>query len=125
MSKIAFTILLNRGDSALSPHFGMAKWVLIRDENGAITFEQNSGLNGRAVVNIMTKHGCTDAIFAEIGPGAFGHLEQAGIRGWIGPTDLRVPQLVESFLRGELPRADAPTEKSGVHGCAEHRHRTW
>lgn len=109
MSIVAFTTLLNREDSALSPHFGMAKWVLIRDDDhGRITFEQNTALNGRAVVDIMVRHGCSDAVFNHIGPGAFRHLEQAGIRGWIGPADLAVPQLLERLSHGELVQARTP-----------------
>jgi predicted Fe-Mo cluster-binding NifX family protein len=109
MSKVAFTTLLNREDSALSPHFGMAKWILVRDDdNGQIAFQQNTALNGRAVVDIMVRHGCTDAVFTHIGPGAFGHLQQAGIRGWIGPPGTPVAQLLERLGHGELVRARAP-----------------
>lgn len=112
MSKVAFTTLLNREDSALSPHFGIAKWILIRDDdNGQITFEQNTALNGRAVIDIMVRNGCTDAVFTQIGPGAFAHLEQAGIRGWIGPADTPVPQLLERLSCGELAKAQAPEPK--------------
>ncbi|HLI62347.1 MAG TPA: NifB/NifX family molybdenum-iron cluster-binding protein [Terriglobales bacterium] len=106
MSKVAFTTLLKREDSALSPHFGKAKWILIRDgESGEISFEQNTALNGHAVVDLMTRHGCTDAVFTNIGPGALRHLEQAGIRGWIGPAGVPLPQVLERFERGELKRA--------------------
>ena len=113
MSKVAFTTLLNRADSALSPHFGMAKWILVRDDdNGQITFEQNTVLNGRAVVEILVRHGCTDAVFTQIGEGAFHHLEQAGIRGWIGPAGTPVPQLLELLSRGELTRAQASEPKA-------------
>ncbi len=109
MSRVAFATLLNREDSSLSPHFGMAKWILIyNDGNSRTTFEQNTALNGRAVVEIMVKHGCTDAVFTQIGPGAYRHLEQAGIRGWIGPAGTPVPQLLERLRRSELARADAP-----------------
>jgi len=109
MSKVAFTTLVDREDSVLSPHFGMAKWILIRnDDDGQITFEQNTALNGRAVVDMMVRHGCTDAIFTQIGPGALAHLEHAGIRGWIGPADTPVPQLLERLSCGELARAQAP-----------------
>lgn len=109
MSKVAFTTLLNREDSALSPHFGMAKWILVRDDDtGQVTFEQNTALNGRAVVDIMVRDGCTDAVFTHIGPGAFSHLEQVGIRGWIGPADTPVSQLLERLSSGELARARAP-----------------
>lgn len=114
MSRIAFTTLLNREDSALSPHFGMAKWILIRDnDSGQTTFQQNTALKGRAVVDIMARHGCTDAIFTQIGAGAFRHLEQAGIRGWIGPADTPVPQLLERLGRGELARAQTPESGMG------------
>ncbi len=118
MSKAAFITLLNREDSALSPHFGKGKWVLIRDESGRSIFEQNTVLNGRAVVDIMRKHGCTDAVFTEIGPGAFMHLEQAGIRGWIGPARTPVPQLAALLDRGELIRARAPEPGSMSSHCA-------
>jgi predicted Fe-Mo cluster-binding NifX family protein len=131
MNTVAFTTLLNREDSALSPHFGKAKWILIRDNSGKITFEQNKALNGRAVVEIMAKHSCTDAVFTHIGPGAFLHLEEAGIRGWIGPAATPVPQLIECFSRGELQRVQAPEPAAnttdqgtpGEHGCGQQRHR--
>ena len=112
MSKIAFTALLNRPDSVLSPHFGKAKWILIRDEGGQTTFEQNTVLNGRAVVDIMARHGCTDAVFTQIGDGAFVHLDRAGIRGWIGPANIPVPQLVERLERGQLERVQPPGSMS-------------
>lgn len=106
MSKVGFTTLLKREDSALSPHFGKAKWIAVRNgESGDMTFEQNIALNGRAVVDIMARHGCTDAVFTNIGPGALQHLEQAGIRGWIGPAGVPLPQLLERLGRGELKRA--------------------
>lgn len=106
MSKVAFTTLLKREDSALSPHFGKAKWIMVRDgESGEITFAQNTALNGRAVVDLMARYGCTDAVFTNIGPGALRHLEQSGIRGWIGPAGVPLPQVLERLTRGELKRA--------------------
>ena len=46
MSKVGFTSLLDRDDWVLSPHFGKAKWVMIRDDDtGKLTFEQNTGLS--------------------------------------------------------------------------------
>lgn len=105
----------------------MAKWILIRDDdNGQITFEQNTALNGRAVVAIMVRHGCTDAVFTQIGPGAFGHLQQAGIRAWTGPADIPVPRLLERLSRGELARAQAPeaTRTGATAGRQGAVHRT-
>jgi predicted Fe-Mo cluster-binding NifX family protein len=112
MSKIAFTTLLQRDNSALSPHFGKAKWVLIFDrETGHYAFEQNTGLNGRAVVEIMARHGCSDAVFTQIGSGALQHLHAAGIRGWIGPAYLPVPELLKRLDCGELVQVEmAPLE---------------
>lgn len=123
MSTIAFTTLLNREDSALSPHFGKAKWILIRDSTGKISFEQNTALNGRAVVDFMVRHGCTDAVFTQIGPGALSHLQNAGIRGWIGTASTPVPELVERLGRGELApaagfaRNATPQHAPGEHNC--------
>ena len=114
MSKVGFITLLNREDSVLSPHFGIAKWVLVRDDDtGEITFEQNTGLTGRAVVDILARHGCTDAVFTEIGPGAFGHLQAAGIRAWLAPADVPVPELIQRLSSGGLTRAIEPTQSSG------------
>jgi predicted Fe-Mo cluster-binding NifX family protein len=113
MSKIGFTTLLNREDSVLSPHFGLAKWVMIRDnDTGDVTFEQNTALYGRAIVDILHQHGCADVVFAEIGPGAFRNLQEAGIRGWLAPMNVPVPQLLERFSRGELTPAEGPTPGS-------------
>ncbi|HVP51911.1 MAG TPA: NifB/NifX family molybdenum-iron cluster-binding protein [Terriglobales bacterium] len=110
MSKMGFTTLLNRVDSVLSPHFGKAKWVMIRDdETGKVTFEQNTDPSGRAVVNILRSHGCTEAVFTEIGPGAFRHLQEAGIRGWIAPANVPVTELLERLTRRELFAAMKPT----------------
>ena len=112
MKKVAFTTLLKRDDSALSPQFGMAKWIMIRDnEVGQVTFEQNTALNGRAVVDIMVKHGCTDAVFTQIGAGALRHLQQAGIRGWTGEAGVPVSQLLERLGRGEL----SPAQTHSAH----------
>ena len=95
MSKVGFTTLLDRDDSVLSPHFGEAKWVMIRDDDtGKVTFEHNTGLSGRAVVTILQRHGCTEAVFTEIGPGAFRHLHEAGIRGWLAPANMPVRELL-------------------------------
>ncbi|MBZ5627622.1 MAG: NifB/NifX family molybdenum-iron cluster-binding protein [Acidobacteriia bacterium] len=120
MSKVGFTTLLNREDSVLSPHFGMAKWVMIRDDDaGETRFEQNTGLSGRAVVDILARAGCSDAVFTEIGHGAFRHLQEAGIRAWLAPANLPVPQLLERLSRGELSPAKGPTQTSSGTGRSE------
>ncbi len=121
MSKTAFMTLLNRGNSALSPHFGKAKWIGILDDGGDIEFEQNTALNGRAVVEIIARHGCKDAVFTEIGPGAYMHLAQAGIRGWIGPAGVPVTEIAGRLRRGEL--SPAQPESCGNHeGGSAHAH---
>lgn len=116
MSKLAFTTLLNRNDSILSPHFGKAKWIMIRDDAGTVGFEQNTDLNGRAVVDILRHAGCTDVISAEIGEGAFRNLQQTGIRSWLAPADVPVPQLVEMFAKGQLSPS-TPTAHDSGGGC--------
>lgn len=120
MSKIAFMTLLNREDSTLSPHFGKAKWMMIVDqENGVPTFFQNTGLNGRAVVEVLAANGCADVVFSGIGEGALRHLQAANIRGWIAGGEIPVPVLLERYRRGELLRAHASTEGQEGHGCGQ------
>ncbi|MFP5235289.1 MAG: NifB/NifX family molybdenum-iron cluster-binding protein [Acidobacteriota bacterium] len=130
MSKIAFTALLNRPDTVLSPHFGKAKWIMIRDDAGNAAFEQNTGLNGRAVVDILRRAECTDVISTEMGEGAARQLQQAGIRAWAGPADVAVPTLAQMFARGELvPLSAKPHEHagccqgSGAHAGGGHGHK--
>jgi len=116
MSKVACTVLLNRETSPLSPHFGKAKWVMIVDpQTGASEFEQNDGLNGRAVVDILVRHQCSDVIFAEIGPGALLHLQQAGIKAWFGPQGVPAPELMQKMKAGVLSAATAPSPGHGRH----------
>lgn len=121
MSKVGFTTLLNRDDSVLSPHFGMAKWVMIHDSNsGETSFEQNTDLNGRAVVDILARAGCSDTVFKQIGLGALRKLQRAGIRGWLAPESVPVPQLLERLSRGELSPAEGhahDAERTGRTGC--------
>jgi predicted Fe-Mo cluster-binding NifX family protein len=116
MSKVGFLTLLPKEDSALSPHFGKAKWVLVRDGGTSkITVEQNTALSGHAVVDILQRHACTDVVFTEIGPGAFRHLQEAGIRGWLAPANLPIPQLIERFDRGQLSRVTHHTHSPDVY----------
>lgn len=117
MRRIALAVLLNRPNSVLSPHFGKAKWIMIREEDGRASFEQNTSLNGRAVVDLMVGKGCTDAVFTHIGSGAFAHLEKSGIKGWIGPANVAVPEVLEALSRGELERA-RPSEEEHPSGAA-------
>jgi predicted Fe-Mo cluster-binding NifX family protein len=113
MSKIGFTTLLNREDSALSAHFGLAKWVMIRDtKTGVVIFEQNKVPYGRAIVDILQRHGCTDVVFGQIGHGAFRHLQEAGIRGWSATANVPISKLIDQFDRGELMPATGPTRGS-------------
>lgn len=121
MSKIALMTLFKREDSTLSPHFGKAKWVMIVDlEGGVPTFVQNTGLNGRAVAEILAAHGCTDVVFSGIGAGALRHLQAANIRGWIASGDVPVTDLIERLRQGELQRAQAPSGGQAEHDCGKH-----
>jgi len=113
MSKIGFTTLRNTDDTTLSPHFGLAKWVMIRDnDTGETSFERNTGLYGRAVVDMMARAGCGDAVFTEIGAGALRHLREAGIRGWLAPANVPVAELLDRLGSGELTAAWEATHAS-------------
>ena len=121
MSKIALMTLLNREDSTLSPHFGKAKWIMIRDtEHGPSHFVQNHGLNGKTVVEELLREGCTDVICSEIGQGAVENLKRAQIHGWLASADIPAPRLVEMLAAGSLQPVSA-TKQHG-EGCGQHEH---
>lgn len=110
MSRIAFLTCQHRPGSRLSPHFGTARWVMILDSaTQSTTFVRNTGLNGRAVLDILTRKHCEDVVFSEIGPGAFHKLKAAKIGGWRADGTKGVPALIEQFFRGELRLARKPT----------------
>ena len=121
MSKIALMTLLNREDSSLSPHFGKAKWILVRDtEQGSAKFIQNHGLNGRTVVEALLREGCTDVICSEIGQGAVENLKRAQIHGWLAPAGISAPRLIEMLAAGSLPPVSATKQRG--EGCGQHSH---
>ena len=125
MSKIALMTLLNREDSSLSPHFGKAKWILVRDtEQGSAKFIQNHGLNGRTVVEALLREGCTDVICSEIGQGAVENLRRAQIHGWLAPAGIPVPRLFSEKLhpiqcKNLAAPENAPTMVHKIFHCAE------
>ncbi len=118
MSKIALMTLLNRDDSNLSPHFGKAKWMMIRDtEQGSSKFIQNHGLNGKTVVEALLREGCTDVICSEIGEGAVENLKRAQIHGWLAPANIPAPRLVEMLAAGSLQPVSATKQHGEGCGC--------
>ena len=120
MSKIALMTLLNRANSALSMHFGKAKWILVHDtEEGTSYFVQNEGLNGKSVVNSLLREGCSDVVCTEIGEGAVENLKRANIRGWLAPADTTAPRALEMFTAGSLQ----PVHATKDHGEAGQQQR--
>ena len=108
MSKVGLMTASEREDSLLSGHFGKTPWVMIRSDDSSVpTVELNEPLRGHAVIEILQRHGCTDAVFTQIGAGALRHLQEAGIRGWIAPPDTPVAEVLQRFRSGDLPPATA------------------
>jgi predicted Fe-Mo cluster-binding NifX family protein len=95
--------------------------MICQDDSGEVAFEQNTGHSGRSVVEILQRHGCTDAVFTEIGPGALRHLQEAGIRGWFAPADAPVSQLLSRLRGAQLTAAEHATEGSGCAGRSERK----
>ena len=126
MSKIGLTVVKSEAESPLSPHFGMAGWVLIYDtETQQKIFERNRLLYGRGVVEILQRHRCTDAIFSSIGRGALEGLEAGGIRGWYGPEGVAAPELIKQLQEGKLTRAEEASSTGTEHrGGARARHKS-
>jgi predicted Fe-Mo cluster-binding NifX family protein len=107
MSKVGMTLLRPDWQSPLSPHFGLATWLLIYDtETDQKNFERNRLLMGKGVVDVFAQHRCTDAVFSNIGPGALEILRAAGIRAWYGPADVPASELIDRLERGEVEPAN-------------------
>ncbi|QQR91352.1 MAG: NifB/NifX family molybdenum-iron cluster-binding protein [Myxococcales bacterium] len=103
MPKIGIPVVKKEDKPRISEHFGKAKWVVLYDtELGSKAFFRNSGLNGKAVVEIMKTNQCTDAIFASIGQGATNHLHNAEIHGWYSDAIEDVESLIEKLSCNEL-----------------------
>jgi predicted Fe-Mo cluster-binding NifX family protein len=108
----------DRADGQMSSHFGKAEWILVADgENQAFAFVKNDALNGKGAVEIAIRQDFTDLIFTEIGNGAFGHLQAAGIRGWVAPAHLTGEQALLMLQRSELQPANASTKQGGSQAC--------
>ena len=120
MSKIAAMTLLDREDSSLSPHFGKAKWIMIRDpQQSCWHFLLNQALNGKGVVEELLRQGCTDVICSEIGAGAVENLKRAQIHGWLAPASVPASQLFQMLAEGLLQPASA-TKQHGEGGDCCH-----
>ena len=120
MNKIGLVLSLDKLDAPLSNHFGMAKWLLIYEDDQELKFVRNTELYGRGMVDVLVRSGCTDAIFATIGAGALKGLIKAHIRPWYGPPDVPVREVIERFKRGELKDATKAAE-TAEHGRGFHQ----
>ena len=58
-------------------------------------FRTEHGNERTRVVGIIARRGGTDAVFTNIAPGALRYVEPAGIRGWTGPADVPLPEVLE------------------------------
>jgi predicted Fe-Mo cluster-binding NifX family protein len=125
MSKVGMTLLRPDWQSPLSPHFGLATWLLICDtETDQKNFERNRLLMGKGVVDVFAQHRCSDAVFSNIGPGALEILRAAGIRAWYGPADVPATQLIDRLKQGELePANEARSHDHGRTGGHSRRER--
>jgi predicted Fe-Mo cluster-binding NifX family protein len=111
-------MLENNVTAQMSAHFGKAEWVMVADtECHAFDFLKNEAANGRSVVEMVSSHNCTDAIFSEIGNGALGHLKAEGIRGWVAPSNISGQQALEMFEHLQLRAADTASGRPAGHGC--------
>jgi predicted Fe-Mo cluster-binding NifX family protein len=102
----------------MSSHFGKAEWVMVADtERHTLVFLENDAANGKSVVELIASQNCTDAIFAEIGYGALGHLQSANIHGWIAPPAVTGRQTLEMFEHLRLKPATSASEENRNHVC--------
>lgn len=118
MAKIAFVTSTNGTRAQLSPHFGKARWVMVLDTSaGLASFHKNTGLTGRAVVDILIREHCEEVVFRNIGPGALKQLRNANIGGWHAAEQKTPLELADDLLQGLLRLARTPTTRGRTkHG---------
>jgi len=118
MSKIGVMMSANSADDQISSHFGKAEWLMVSDPNSStFDFVRNEGANGRSAVDIAVHHGLTDVVFTEIGVGAFGRLQAAGIRGWVAPENISGQEAIKMFQHSQLQAVNISTKQGPGHGC--------
>jgi predicted Fe-Mo cluster-binding NifX family protein len=126
MGRVAVMMTVDRPDAPMSSHFGKARWVMFADlESGAIEFEGNETQHGCNAVQVVVGHGCTDAIFVDIGDGALEHLQAAHICAWAAPAPISGREALRMFADGQLSPVPAKrSEKSAGrrdgHCCSHH-----
>ncbi len=110
-------------DAPLAGHFGKAKWLLVYEAPERFELIQNVGLNGHYVAQAFAAHGCTDVVVRHLGPGAYSHVNAAGMRIWRGEDGRSARSLAEALQRNELlPLAESEVGH-GRHGEHGHDHR--
>jgi predicted Fe-Mo cluster-binding NifX family protein len=107
---IGLPLLKDSLDSPLSQHFGKAKWLLVYQSPERYQFLRNTGLSGHFVVQALVGAGCTDVVILHAGSGAWGHLQQGGVRTWLGEPGVPARDLVRRLEEGGLARAEPPDE---------------
>lgn len=121
MSKVAVMMSAENADEVMSSHFGKAEWIMIADtESASHEFVKNDAMNGRGAAGTVIGEGCSDVLVVDIGDGALGHLQSAGIRAWAVPGPVAGVEGLRRFKAGELPAVpSASVEKKhgGGHGC--------
>jgi predicted Fe-Mo cluster-binding NifX family protein len=103
-------------DSPLSQHFGKAKWLLVYEAAERHRFVRNTGLSGPSVVEALAAAGCSDVVVLDAGAGAWGHLQQSGMRIWQGEPEVPARELIAGVERGALARAEPPAAGDPSHG---------
>lgn len=121
MSKVAVMMMAESAVEPISSHFGKAEWIMIADtESASHRFVKNDTMNGRGAAGTVIGEGCSDVLVVDIGGGALGHLQSAGIRAWIVPGPMAGVEALRRFKAGELaavPSVPVEAKHGNGHGC--------
>jgi predicted Fe-Mo cluster-binding NifX family protein len=121
MSKVAVMMSADNANEPMSSHFGKAEWIMIADTDSSLFgFVKNDAQNGRGAAGTVVGEGCSDVLVVDIGDGALGHLQSAGIRTWAVPGPVVGMEALSRFRAGQLsavPSASVETKHGGGHGC--------
>ena len=110
--KIAIAASGDNKESLIDPRFGRCPFfALVETETDQLEFVKNEATQafrgaGISAAQLVVDKGAEAIVSGNLGPKAAQVLTQAGIKLFLGVTDLTIEQVMEKLKKGELKESD-------------------
>ncbi|ADV64529.1 NifB/NifX family molybdenum-iron cluster-binding protein [Desulfurococcus mucosus] len=119
---VCIPAMTSGGRNYVSLHFGKAPYFAFYEVSDTgfkqLSLERNpfatmgSGSSkGQAIARYLVSKGVEAVIAYEVGPGAFQHLRDHGIRVFVVEKTLPIEEALKLFIEGALTEAKEPVER--------------